>query len=461
MNFNSINNVYLIGAGGIGVSSLARYFNRLGKKVYGYDRTQTRLTDELLKEGISIHFEDSVENIPAEILDPENKKYTIIIRTAAIGSENKEYLYFKNNKYKLLKRAEVLGIIANDKKGLAVAGTHGKTTITTCLAHLLHKSHIGCSAFLGGISKNYESNLIVSETSDLIVVEADEFDRSFLQLKPYMALISSIDADHLDIYGNLETLYESFISFAGQVKNGGKLIIKKNLLQFDQLPEGVNIYTYSLKEKADFFVDNLVLHQGDYCFDLITPFGKLNSLKMKLPGLINIENAIAACAMAILAGVGFDEIRESLKDFTGIYRRFDVRVKTEKYIYIDDYAHHPKEIEAIINSVRELYPGKKITAVFQPHLYSRTRDFAAEFATSLDKLDRLLLLELYPAREKPMAGVDSKIIFNKMKLLNKSLCLKKNLLGILDKERPEILLTIGAGDIGMLAGSIEDLIKSM
>ena len=461
MDIKDIHNVFFVGAGGIGMSALARYFKKLGKNVYGFDSTPSVLTGELLDEGIKIHYDDSVDNIPEEILGIKGREKSIIVFTPAVRDNNTELNYFRNKGYRIFKRAEILGLITKNKKGLAVAGTHGKTTVSTCLAHILNNTKTGCSAFLGGVSKNYNSNLLFSEESELVVVEADEFDRSFLHLNPYMALITSIDPDHLDIYGNFKNLVESFKNFTGKIKNGGTLIIKNNLLKFDELPEGIKLYSYSLKGPSDFYADNITLVEGMYNYDLITPDGRINKLCHKLPGLINVENAVAASAMAYLAGTDADEIRIALKGFEGIRRRFDVRFNNSDFVYIDDYAHHPEEIKALLLSVRELYPGKTITAVFQPHLYSRTKDFADEFAISLDGFDRLLLLDLYPAREDPVPGVSSEIIFNRMKMSNKSMCQMEDVTGIIKKDPPCVLVTMGAGNIAKLAEQLEKLYEDL
>jgi len=461
VNINDIHSVYFIGAGGIGMSALARYFNANGKNVWGYDRTPSDLTDDLIKEGINIHFEDSIDNIPVGFLDKTKKDNSIVVYTPAVRDTSKELIYLKENSYRIYKRAEILGHIVNSKVGLAVAGTHGKTTISTCLSHILRNSKKGCSAFLGGISKNYNTNLLISGKSELVVVEADEFDRSFLHLKPFMAVITAIDADHLDIYGDYNSLNDSFEEFIGGIRKGGILISKKGILDRKKIPGWVYHFNYSLNGPSDYYADNLKLNNEEYIFNLATPRGKIENLRQKLPGLINVENAVAACAMAHLAGTTEDEIRDSLKNFTGIKRRFDVRYMNKNYVYIDDYAHHPEEIHAVNLSVRELYPGKKITAIFQPHLYSRTRDFADQFADKLDHFDNILLLDLYPAREEQIPGISSEIIFNRMSLKSKTLCNMEDVIDIISKNPPSVLITMGAGSIGQLAEPITKLYEHL
>ncbi len=456
MDFNKIDNVYFIGIGGIGMSAIARYFNFLGKKVSGYDRTQTELTDALLNEGIDIHFNDDVSLIGDEFKD---KDRTLIIFTPAIPAHNLELNYFIDNGYEIFKRAEVLGLITINKKGIGIAGTHGKTTVTTLTSHLLKQSHVDCSAFLGGISKNYESNLLVSDKSEYVVVEADEFDRSFLNLYPNIAVITSMDADHLDIYGKKEHLINSFNEFANQINKGGKLIIKKGLDY--PVVDGVETLTYSINEKADFYTENLKIVDGCYEFDVVTPDNTLKGIRLGMPGRVNVENSIAAIAVAHSVGVTEEEIKASLKDFHGINRRFDVQIKTDKVIFIDDYAHHPEELNASIGSVKELYPNKKVTGIFQPHLFTRTRDFVDGFAEALSKLDKLILLDIYPARELPIEGVSSKIILDKVTLSDKMICSKEELLDVIKKEKIEVLITLGAGDIDKLVKPIKSLLKEI
>ncbi len=459
MDIKSVNKVYFVGIGGIGMSSLARYFKHLGKQVAGYDKTPSPITDQLVLEGIHVHFSDAVEDMPIEFCTKPLE--TLVIYTPAIPSGHCGFNYLRDNGFSLFKRSEILGMITSGYTSIAVAGTHGKTSVSTTVAHLLKQSSLDCLAFLGGISKNYQTNLILPETPDfasqLAVVEADEFDRSFLRLNPSIALITSMDADHLDIYENKENVVESFNQFVKKIKPNGKLIYKKGLnLQAEYLPE--KHYTYSYTDKADFFAINLEMNnQGLYTFDMITPFGTINHLKTGVPGKTNVENAVAAASLAYLAGLDEDKIRENLASFKGVTRRFDFQVNSEKIIYVDDYAHHPEELKAFIGSMKEMYPDKKLTGVFQPHLFSRTRDFADGFAESLDMLDELVLLEIYPAREEPIEGVSSAIIFDKVKIKAKSMCRIENLITALSGLKPEVLLTMGAGNISQKVEEIKNM----
>ncbi|MCW3788396.1 UDP-N-acetylmuramate--L-alanine ligase [Plebeiibacterium sediminum] len=445
MELNKIQSVYFVGIGGIGMSALARYFKANGFNVEGYDRTPTLLTSELESEGIGIHFEDDISLIKEEYKNPSN---TLVVFTPAIPKDHQELNYFINNGFDVKKRSQVLGILTREHKGVCVAGTHGKTTISTMISHLLKQSEVDCSAFLGGVSQNYKTNLLLSETSDYVVLEADEFDRSFLQLTPYLALISSADADHLDIYGDDTSVKSSFKEFSTLVKDEGILLSKLEVdLDFESRTD-VRHYTYSMNNtKADFFAENIRLDQGLYVFDLVTPNEKYQNLKLGIPALVNVENAVGACSAAILSGVKYDEIQKSLPEFKGIRRRFDIRLKTDQLILIDDYAHHPEEIKATIKSVRALYPEQRITGVFQPHLFSRTNDFHKEFAKSLSMLDELIMLDIYPARELPMEGVSSKMILDLVELDQKSISTKDNLLNEIKDLNPEVLLMMGAGDI--------------
>jgi len=444
-------NIYFLGIGGIGMSALARFFNKMNKRVAGYDRVSSPLTQDLEKEGIAIHYTDNVTNIPSEYL---SSKQTLVVYTPAIPKDHLEWNYFQKEGFEILKRAEVLGLISKASKTLAVAGTHGKTTISTMTAHLLNCSKLKANGFLGGISKNFNSNLVLAENTDLVVTEADEFDRSFLQLYPHKALISSMDADHLDIYGAKEQLQDSFFEFVNQIEDGGFLVQKLDLPHPER--ENITRYTYSVNEnKADFYATDIHLNIDTYQFNLSTPLGVFLNLELGVPGLVNLENAIGASALAILSGVEEAELREGLKSYMGVKRRFDYRIKNENLIYIDDYAHHPEELKAFISSVRAIYPNKKISGVFQPHLFSRTKDFAPEFAKSLSLLDELFLMDIYPARELPMEGVSSEIIFKDVKIQNKTLCNKENLMGILKPKEFEILLTLGAGDIDQFVSQIE------
>ncbi len=459
MNIKNIHNVYFIGIGGIGMSAIARYFKSLNLNVAGYDKTPSALTDELINEGINIHFDDNIKNI--QELYTTDIDRTLIIYTPAIPKNHSELNYFKNNNFEIYKRSKVLGLIANDKQGIAVAGTHGKTTVSTLIAHILKQSKLDCSAFLGGISNNYNSNLLLSNKSNLVVVEADEFDKSFLQLYPYFAVVTSVDADHLDIYGDKKHLEEAFAQFINQIKVNGKLLIKKNVDIIYELKKDVEKFTYSLNSKADFFAKEIILINGTYFADIVTPDKIFKKVEIGLPGLFNVENSIAAFAVAYLLGVDENDIRAALITSKGVRRRFNYILKTDNLIYIDDYAHHPNELKACISSARELFPDKKLTGIFQPHLYSRTRDFATQFAKSLELLDSLILLDIYPARELPIEGVSSKIIFDKVNIENKFICKKSELLNILKKQDLQVLLTLGAGDIDRLVKPIKEYLETI
>ena len=460
MVLGKINRVYFIGIGGIGMSALARYFLQLGKIVAGYDRNSGKLTGKLTEEGALIHYTDNIEKIPYEFKIGD-KYETLVVYTPAIPENHSELLFFRENGYSVLKRSEVLGLIAGEKTTFAIAGTHGKTTISTMVAHILNSTSAGCNALLGGISRNYGTNLLVNKRSKYLVAEADEYDRSFLQLYPDYAIISSMDADHLDIYGNVEEMNIAFSKFASQVKKNGILLIKKGV----NLYQGSNIqskcYFYSAEEKSDFYAQNIRLIQGHYSFDLYTPEGKIENIIIGQPGLYNVENAIAALAIVWLAGVNRETIFKSIEDFRGIQRRFDIHINEPNLVYIDDYAHHPREILACISSVRELFPGKKITGIFQPHLYSRTRDFADDFAKSLNMLDKLILLDIYPARELPIEGVTSELIFNKVELESKVLCPLEKLMSKLSDDKPEVLITMGAGNIDEYVEPIINLLTDL
>lgn len=457
-SIGKIKNVYFLGIGGIGMSALARYFKYTGKNVAGYDKTPSELTEKLQEEGIEIHFEDDIRKIPSRW----NPAETIAVYTPAIPEEHKELNWFKSQPIGLFKRAKVLGMISNEKSGIAVAGTHGKTTTSTMVANMLNKTKVGCGAFLGGISKNFGSNLLLpKDESPWIVAEADEFDRSFLHLQPELALVTSVDADHLDIYGDKNHIIESFEKFISQIRKGGKLVLKKGV-ELDTSKTTAKIYSYSLKENTDFKAVNLKLDEstGFYRFDFKTPEGVIANCAMNYPGLVNVENTIGAAALAWLAGVSANEIKAGIADYQGVARRFDIRYKSEGKIYIDDYAHHPEELKAFIHSVKALYPGRKITGIFQPHLYSRTKDFAAEFAASLDLLDRAILIPLYPAREEAIPGVSSEIIFDKMELEDKMLLEKEDCLERIKSDENELLLTMGAGDIDRMVKPIVETLNT-
>ncbi|MDP3451400.1 MAG: UDP-N-acetylmuramate--L-alanine ligase [Bacteroidales bacterium] len=449
--------VYFIGVGGIGMSALARYYNHMGSYVSGYDKTATRLTGDLEKEGIEIHYHDSVDNIPQRV--KESKEESLIIYTPAVPSDSPELNYFLQNGYKTVKRSAALGVIAADKRTLAVAGTHGKTTTSTLLAHIMRDSGVGCTAFLGGISRNYNTNLLLDKNNTL-VAEADEFDRSFLQLWPDIAIITSADADHLDIYKDKSSIVEAFSEFASQVKEDGALIVRKGLEKIVTNRSLSKIFTYSFDTPCDFYISEArVVNGGFFRFNLNYPGGKIEDCTLGIPGWINVENAVAASAAAILYGIDPELIKSALSSFVGVERRFDIRLNTPACSYIDDYAHHPKEITAAISSIRNIFPGRKLTGIFQPHLYSRTRDFAAEFAESLSKLDSLILLDIYPARELPIEGITSSVIFKDVKLKEKILITKEQLMEELKKREIDTLITFGAGDIDRFIEPITEYLK--
>jgi UDP-N-acetylmuramate--alanine ligase len=457
MNIDRINRVYLIGVGGIGMSALARYFNALGKEVAGYDVVSRPLTQKLEGEGVIIHYDDEPDLVPSPFT--QNKKRTLIIYTPAIPENHKELNYFTENGYTVLKRSEVLGEISKTKTCLAVAGTHGKTTVSSMLAHLLNQSAKGCNAFLGGIARNYQSNVIINPKSNLMVAEADEFDRSFLNLHPNMAVITSIDADHLDVYNNEKSLHKAFLDFIGKLPENGTLLYhKKTAFNPDDL-NTIEAYSYSLQAEADFYPVNLEISEGKYRFDLVTPKETLKGFSLPLPGLLNVENAVAALSLAYLYGLERDALYKNLTSFHGIERRFDVQMHQEGILYIDDYAHHPSEIAYAIRSVREFYPGRRITGVFQPHLYSRTQFFARNFAQSLELLDEIVLLDIYPAREEPIEGVSSQLIMDHIKNTPATLTNKKELMKVLGKKHIEALLTMGAGDIDQMVNPIHEMLK--
>lgn len=457
MNLETIKNIYFIGIGGIGMSALARYFLFHKKEVAGYDRVPSELTRKLAKEGALIHYEESVNNIPDAF---KKNKETLIIYTPAIAADHKELLYFQENGFNSKKRAEVLGLITHSSKGLCIAGTHGKTTTSTILAHLLHQSHIGCNAFLGGISKNYKTNLLLSETSPYTVIEADEYDRSFHWLSPHIAAITSMEPDHLDIYGSEENYRASFEKFTSLIQPGGVLLVKEGLPLVPQLHKEVKVYTYS-RTKGDFYAQNVTIENGEIYFDLITPTGTIKNIQLGVPIAINIENSIAAMAISLLIGVTEEEVKEGIKSYQGVDRRFDFQIKTPELVFLNDYAHHPAEVKQSISSIKELYPNKKITGIFQPHLFSRTQSFYKEFAQSLSLLDKVILMDIYPAREKPIEGVTSELIFNELdSTIEKKLIKKEELLQYIGKEPIEVLMTIGAGDIDTFVPQIKNTLKN-
>lgn len=458
MEMQKITSVYFVGAGGIGMSALARYFRAKGKQVAGYDKTPSDLTAALIEEGIRIHYTDDIALIPEDCKQIDS---TLVIYTPAIPETHTELNYFKTNGFTLMKRARVLGEITRTERGLCVAGTHGKTTTSSMLAHLLKQSHVDCNAFLGGILKNYNSNLMLSDKSDLAVIEADEFDRSFHWLNPYMAVITAVDPDHLDIYGTPAAYRESFEHFTSLIRPDGCLVMKKGLQLQPRLSEGTKLYTYSATEEADFFARNIRIGNGDILFDFVTPDGCIPDVKLGVPVKVNIENGVAAMALAWLNGLTPEEIRRGMETFAGPVRRFDFHLKKDDIVLLDDYAHHPAELKASIQSVKELYPDKKVTGIFQPHLYTRTRDFAADFAASLSLLDELILLDIYPAREEPIPGVTSQIIFDRVTIPNKRMIRKEELLDLVQKEAAsfEVVLMVGAGNIDRLVEPVKQILE--
>ncbi len=447
IDFNTIKKAYFIGIGGIGMSAIARYFNSRGIEVFGYDKTLTELTKVLENEGIKIHYEDDIHQIPQGI--------DLVIYTPAIPKSHQELTYFFENGFPILKRAAVLGVISKAKKVIGIAGTHGKTTTSTITTHLLNEGNVNASAFLGGIALNFESNF-VEGTSDYVVVEADEFDRSFLHLYPNIAGIMSMDADHLDIYGNIEAMHETFHQYVKQVQTGGLVFYKADLPLNAEVKEGVKVQTFGV-EKGDFRAENLRVEDGVFVFDLKSPIENIQDLKFTLPGQHNIENATIAIAIAQSLNVSAANIRKGLLSFRGIRRRFEFVIREDEKVLIDDYAHHPTELNAAINAARTLFPNKKITGVFQPHLYSRTQDFADGFAEALSNLDEILLLEIYPARELPIKNVTSQIILDKITNSNKKIVSKQELLELLPNETSEVILVLGAGDIDTLVEPLKSI----
>ncbi len=465
MNLNNITSLYFIGAGGIGMSALIRYFLSKGKRVGGYDRTESQLTRELNNEGAEIHYEDNIYLIP-EIY--KNKEETLVVFTPAVPNDHSELTFFRENNFEILKRAQLLGEITKTNRGLCVAGTHGKTTTSSMLAHLLKQSHVDCNAFLGGILKNYDNNLLLSGKSDLTVIEADEYDRSFHWLSPYMAIITSADPDHLDIYKTEEAYRESFEHFTSLIREGGVLLMKQGINITPQLKQKVKLYTYSgvtnpLPFGEDrgrvFFPENIRIANGEIHFDFITPTEKIENVQLGVPVKINIENAVAAMAIAWLNGVTAEELKAGIASFLGPKRRFDFHLKTDKIVLIDDYAHHPEELKASISSVKELYPDRKLTTIFQPHLYSRTNDFYKEFAEALSLSDEVILLDIYPAREKPIPGVTSQLILDHVNIMKKSICNKNDLVHHMENNHYDVVLMAGAGDIELLLSLVKEMLQ--
>ena len=446
MKLKDIKSVYFLGAGGIGMSALVRYFLSEGKFVAGYDRTPSTLTNKLIEEGAVLHFDENVELIPNECKNPNE---TLVVYTPAIPNNHQELEFFRRNGFNIKKRAEVLGIITKGKSGVCAAGTHGKTTTSTMTAHLLHQSHVDCAAFLGGISKNYKSNLILSNKSDLVVIEADEYDRSFLHLEPYIATITSADPDHLDIYGNKENYLEAFAQFTERIRENGYLIIHEGLEVTPRTKPSVKTYTYG-RESGDFHAENIRIGNGRIVIDYVSPWQKIEDVELGVPVSINIENGVASMAMAEICGATATELKQGMASFAGADRRFDFHIKRNDLVLLSDYAHHPDEVRACATSIKELYKDKKVTALFQPHLYSRTADFYKEFAQSLSLFDKVILVDIYPAREEPIPGVTSKLIYDCLDAdIEKSMCSRKDVIDCIEKEKNniEVLVSLGAGDI--------------
>lgn len=460
MTLDNIRYVYFLGIGGIGMSALARWFLVNGYEVAGYDKTSTPLTETLQKEGMVIHYVEDVAQIPAHFR--ENREQTLVIYTPAVPKNHQEYIYLTEQGFALQKRSQVLGLLAGRMTTVAIAGTHGKTTTSSMVAHILKASGVNSAAFLGGITQNYGTNFLLNEPTDnlskvICVVEADEFDRSFLTLFPQVAVVTSTDADHLDIYGNHDSVLDSFRAFVGQIKPGGALFMKKGLALADHTP--ATVYEYSLNEGA-YHSRNLRIENACFVFDIVYPEGVIENVSLQMPGFHNVENAVAAAAAVLQVGVDPEAVRQALGNYKGVKRRFEYILKSKNVIFIDDYAHHPAEVSAFLSSLKALYPERKVTAIFQPHLYSRTRDFADEFAESLSLADRVILLDIYPARELPIEGVSADLIFRSIQAENKIQCSKAELTDILRNDPPELVATIGAGDIDQMIPVLRDLFQT-
>lgn len=458
MKIEDIRSVYFVGAGGIGMSALVRYFLSLGKTVAGYDRVPSALTAKLNEEGALIHYSDDVSLIPEACRDSQA---TLVVYTPAVPAEHTELTWFRTHGFEIQKRAQVLGTITKSRRGLCVAGTHGKTTTSTMAAHLLHQSHVGTAAFLGGISQNYHTNLLLTEKSDYVVIEADEFDRSFHWLSPFIAVVTATDPDHLDIYGTPEAYWESFEKFISLIRPGGTLIIHEGLQIHPSIPEGVKVFTYS-RTHGDFHAENIRIGNGEIFFDFVSPTGIVRDVQLGVPISINIDNGIAAMAVAQLCGVNPEELKEGMRTFRGVERRFDFKVKDNRHVFLSDYAHHPAEIRQSALSIRELYPERHITALFQPHLYTRTRDFYRDFAESLSLLDEVILVDIYPAREKPIPGVTSKLIYDNLAPgVEKQMISKEQIMPLLEEKKDEldVLISLGAGDIEDFVPQITTLLS--
>lgn len=457
MELKDIKAVYFIGAGGIGMSAIARYFINRGLVVAGYDKTPSELTNQLEREGMLIHYNESIEDIPHACKDA---KSTLIIYTPAIPADHKELVFFREGGFEIQKRAQVLGTLTRSHKGLCFAGTHGKTTTSTMCAHIMHQSHVDCNAFLGGISKNYGTNYILSDNSEYVVIEADEFDRSFHWLSPWMSVITATDPDHLDIYGTKEAYLESFRHYTELIREGGALIIHKNLEMKPNVGAGVKIYEYS-REEGDFHAENIKIENGEISFDFISPIENIKNVILGQPIPINIENGIAAMAMAQLNGCNAEEIKYGMQTYDGVDRRFDFKIKNSKHVFLSDYGHHPKEILQSAKSLKELFKGRKITAIFQPHLYTRTRDFYKDFADALSNFDEVILTEIYPAREQPIPGVTSDIIYNNLKEgVEKDMIKKDDVLNYVNSRDFDVLVVLGAGNLDNYVPQIARIIES-
>ena len=457
MNLNDIKAVYFVGIGGIGMSAIARYFLHKGIIVAGYDKTPSDLTEKLCDEGAKVHYEENDELIPAEC---KEKDSCLVVYTPAIPEEHKELVFFKKEGFEVQKRAQVLGTLTHSLKGLCVAGTHGKTTTSSMVAHILHQSHVDCNAFLGGITKNYGTNYILSHNSPYVVIEADEFDRSFHWLSPYASVITATDADHLDIYGTEEAYLESFQKYSSLIQPDGYLILHEGLKMKATPQKGVTTYTYS-QDTGDFHAEKVKVGNGEISFDLVSPLGNIQGIRLGVPVLVNIENGIAAIALAQISGVNKEEIKEAMASFQGVDRRFDFRIRTDKIVYLSDYAHHPAEIRQSILSIKQLYEGKRIKAIFQPHLYTRTRDFYMDFAKSLSLLDDVAIVDIYPAREKPIPGVTSALIYDNLRPgIQKQMCTKNEICDIVRQGGFDVLVTLGAGDIEDYADKITEILRT-
>ena len=456
MEFKDIQAVYFVGAGGIGMSAVARYFRQKGLVVAGYDKTPSDLTRQLELEEIQLHYEENVDLIPSACKNPAT---TLVVYTPAIPETHKELAFFRTNGFEIEKRAQVLGRLTQTHKGLCFAGTHGKTSTSTMCAHIMHQSHLDCNAFLGGISKNYGTNYILSDKSDYVVIEADEFDRSFHWLRPYMSVITSTDPDHLDIYGTKEAYLESFRHYTELIQTDGVLVIHKDLEMKQNVQAGVKVYEYS-REAGDFHAENIRIENGTIVFDMVSPIENVTNIELGQPVPINIENGIAAMALAQLSGCTAEELLRGMKTYEGVDRRFDFKIKNDQHVLLSDYAHHPKEILQSAKSLKEIYPNRKITVIFQPHLYSRTHDFYMDFAEALSHFDEVVLTEIYPAREEPIPGVTSELIYNHLdNKIEKQMIKKDDVLEFANDRDFDVLVVLGAGNLDNYMGQLSEIIK--